>query len=49
MCIPNQNYLIDALETVLTWNLPDESLPYALVNQAQLLSGFNVLDDSWEQ
>ena len=41
MCIPNQNYLIDALDTVLAWNLPEESLPLALVNQAMLLSGFD--------
>jgi len=41
MCIPNQNYLIVALETVLTWDLPDESLPHALVNQAMLQSGFD--------
>jgi hypothetical protein len=41
MCIPNQNYLIEALETVLTWNLADESLPDALVNQAKLQSGFD--------
>ena len=48
MCIPNQNYLIDALDTVLTWNLSDESLPLALINQAQLLSGLDS-DEDWEQ
>ena len=48
MCNPNQNYLIDALDTVLTWNLPDESLPLALVNQAQLMAGFDA-DEGWEQ
>ncbi len=47
MCIPNQNYLIDALDTVLAWNLPDESLPHALVDQAMLLSGFDA-DESWQ-
>ncbi|MGB7815375.1 MAG: hypothetical protein WBL28_03385 [Methylotenera sp.] len=48
MCIPNQNYLTDALETVLAWDLPDESLPHALISQAQLLSGLDS-DESWEQ
>lgn len=53
MCIPNQNYLIDALETVLAWNLPDEVLPMALVDQAKLMSGFDAdysyhdRDDGW--
>ena len=41
MCIPNQNYLIDALDTVLSWNLPDQSLPLALFNQAMMMSGFD--------
>ena len=47
MCIPNQNYLMDALDTVLTWNLSDESLPLALINQAQLLSGLDA-EESWQ-
>ena len=46
MCIPNQNYLIDALDTVLAWNLPEESLPHALINQAQLLAGFDA-EENW--
>lgn len=41
MCIPNQNYLIEALDVVLAWNLPDEALPLALVDQAKLMSGFD--------
>lgn len=48
MCIPNQNYLIDALETVLAWNLPDESLPLALVDQAKLMSGFDA-EAGWQE
>lgn len=44
MSIPNQNYLIDALDTVLGWNLPDESLANALANQAILMSGINTED-----
>lgn len=46
MCIPNHNYLIDALETVLTWNLPDEALPIALIDQAKLMSGFDA-EEIW--
>jgi len=41
MCIPNQNYLIDALDIVLGWNVSDELLPLALVSQAQLMAGFD--------
>lgn len=41
MCIPNQNYLIDALDTVLGWNISDELLPLALVDQAKLMAGFD--------
>ena len=47
MCIPNQNFLIDALDTVLAWNLPDESLHHVLVNQAQLLIGLEA-DEAFE-
>jgi len=48
MCIPNQNYLIDALDTVLAWDLPDESLPLALFTQTQLLLGLDA-DEAFEQ
>lgn len=41
MCIPNQNYLIDALDTVLGWGLPDELLPLALIDQAKLKAGMD--------
>lgn len=53
MCIHNQNYLIDALDIVLGWNISDEFLPLALVNQAQLMAGFDAeepyrdVDDGW--
>ena len=53
MCMPNQNYLIDALDIVLGWNISDELLPLALVSQAQLMEGFDAeqpyrgADDSW--
>ena len=39
-------YFIDALETVLTWNLPDEVLPIAVSDQMKLLAGFNS-EESW--
>jgi hypothetical protein len=53
MCIPNQNYLIDALDIVLGWNISDELLLLALANQAQLMAGFDCeepyhdVDDGW--
>lgn len=48
MCIPNQNYLIDALETVLAWDLPDETLINTVNDQLKLKAGVNT-DESWEQ
>lgn len=45
MCIPNQNYLIDALDIVLGWNISDELLPLALVDQAKLMAGFDCESD----
>jgi len=47
MCIPNQNYLIDALDTVLSWDIPDTALPLALIEQAKLMSGFDA-EDIWQ-
>ena len=34
-----ENYLFDALESVLAWELPDELLPLTLQSQAGLLAG----------
>ena len=48
MCIPNQNYLIDALEIVLTWDLPDETLMASISDQLKLKAGVSP-DESWEQ
>jgi hypothetical protein len=46
-----QNYLLDALELVLAWELPDELLPLAINDQAKLMAGFdaeqNFNDDIW--
>ena len=46
MCIPNQNYLINALDIVLGWNISDELLPLALIDQAKLMAGFENEDIS---
>jgi hypothetical protein len=48
MCIANQNYLIDALDIVLGWNVSDELLPLALIDQAKLMAGFDAEQD-WQQ
>ena len=32
-------YLLDALETVLAWDMPDELLPLTLQSQAGLMAG----------
>jgi hypothetical protein len=34
-----ENYLFDALETVLAWDMPDELLPLTLQSQAGLMAG----------
>jgi len=34
-----QDYLFDALEMVLTWDLPDEELAGAVNDQARLMAG----------
>lgn len=48
MCIANQNYLIEAFNRVLDFNLPDHLIPLAVVDQAKLMVGFDceaTLDD----
>lgn len=35
-----ENFLIDALDRVSTWELPDEYLADAVFAQARLMSGF---------
>jgi hypothetical protein len=42
----DQHCFIDALETVLAWNLPDEVLPIVIGDQMKLLAGFNA-EESW--
>jgi hypothetical protein len=34
-----ENYLIDALDMVAAWDLPDEDLPDAVLAQARLMAG----------
>ena len=41
------NQRLDALETVITWELPDEDLADALNTQVGLISG-NDPEDTWE-
>ncbi|MFC1772602.1 hypothetical protein ACFL3A_04520 [Pseudomonadota bacterium] len=42
-----ENYILDAVETVSAWDLPDEDLADAINAQARLLAGFNP-DEPWE-
>lgn len=35
------NFYIDALERVLTWELPAESIPVAILSEAGLLAGLD--------
>lgn len=41
MCMNNQNYLIDALDTVLSWDIDDDLIPMAVIDQAKLMAGFD--------
>lgn len=42
----NQHHFIEALETVLAWNLPDDVLPIAVFDQIKLLAGFDA-EETW--
>ena len=48
MCMNNQNYLIDAINEVITWDLPDELFHVAISDQARLLAGF-AAEDGWAE
>ena len=39
-----QSICLDAIETVLGWDLPDEAFADALNTQASLMAGFNPED-----
>ena len=41
------NYILDALEMVCAWNLPDDELADAVNAQARLMAGIHP-DDFWE-
>ena len=34
-----EHYILDALETVMTWELPEEDIPKAINDQARLMAG----------
>ena len=40
-----QSICLDAIETVLGWDLPDEAFSDALSAQASLMAGFNQEDE----
>ncbi len=40
------NYVLDALDMVLKWDLPDEELADAVNDQAKLMAGYH--NDPWE-
>ena len=42
-----QDYILDAIEIVSAWDLPDEDLADAINSQSRLLAGLNP-DDLWE-
>ena len=39
-----ENYILDALEMVTAWDLPEEDIPQAVNEQARLLAGLNPED-----
>ena len=42
-----ENYILEAIEMVSAWGLPDEDLADAVNDQARLMAGVNP-DDLWE-
>ena len=34
-----ENYILDALEMVMAWDLPEEDIPKAVNDQARLMAG----------
>ena len=41
-----EDYLIDALEIVSAWDIPDKEFAQVVTNQAKLMAG--ILPDFWE-
>lgn len=46
--MPIQNFLIPALERVLSWDLPDEVCSQALSHEAELMAGASPDYGSWD-
>lgn len=42
-----QNYLLNAIETVLNWDISDELIPIAINDQAKLMAGFDA-EELWK-
>lgn len=42
-----QDYLLDALERVSSWDIPDEAFADAVNDQTKLMAGINP-EDTWE-
>lgn len=36
-----QNYLLNAIETVLSWDIAEDLIPLAINDQAKLMAGFD--------
>ncbi|MHC4799672.1 MAG: hypothetical protein ACYTF1_23810 [Planctomycetota bacterium] len=43
-----QDYILDAVEIVSAWDLPEEELADAINDQARLMAGLDP-DEHWEQ
>lgn len=41
MCIANQNYIIQAIDAVLNWDISDDAIPVAVADQAKLMAGID--------
>jgi len=39
-----ENYILDALEMVMAWELPEEDIPQAVNDQARLMAGLTTED-----
>lgn len=36
-----QNYILNAIETVLSWDIAEDLIPLAISDQAKLMAGFD--------
>lgn len=41
-----QNYLLNAIETVLSWDIAEDLIPLAINDQAKLMAGFDA-EELW--